>query len=105
MREPGLDRHEWETEYDALEPQLADAPAQALSELADLVERILEAHGFQLHEPATAAGNERDVVFEYLAARAVSDRIERGEDVDLGDVGAAVLGLQGVYASLLVEQP
>jgi hypothetical protein len=104
MREPGLDRHEWETQYDALEPELAAAPSQALSELADLVERILEAHGFQLHEPTTAEGNERDVVFEYLAARAVSDQVERGEEIDPGDVGAAVLGLQGVYASLLVEQ-
>ena len=104
MGEPGLDRHEWETAYDALEPELAAAPSEALPELADLVERILEARGFQLHEPTTADGNERDVVFEYLAARAVSDRVERGEDVDPGDIGAAVIGLQGVYSSLVVER-
>jgi hypothetical protein len=104
MQEPGLDRHEWESTYDALEPELADRPAEALPELADLVQRILEARGFELHEPTTADGNERDVVFEYLAARAVSDRVERGEDVDPGDVGAAVIGLQGVYSYLVVDQ-
>lgn len=104
MSEPGLDRHEWESEYDALEPELAAAPAEALPELADLVQRILGARGFQLDEPTTADGSERDVVFEYLAARAVSDRVERGEDVDPGDVGAAVIGLQGVYSHLIVDQ-
>jgi hypothetical protein len=104
MGEPGLDRHEWETEYETLEPELADAPGEALPQLADLVERILEARGFQLDEPTTVEGDERDVVFEYLAGRAVSDRVERGEDVDPGDVGAAVVGLQGVYAFFLVER-
>jgi hypothetical protein len=104
MSEPGLDRHEWEGAYDALEPELAAAPAEALPELADLVQRILEARGYQLDEPTTADGNERDVAFEYLAARAVSDRVERGEDVDPGDVGAAVIGLQGVYSYLVVDQ-
>ena len=102
--EPGLDRHEWETQYDALEPELAAAPSQALPELADLVERILVARGFQLNEPTRIEGTERDVVFEYLAGRAVSDRVERGEDVDPGDIGAAVIGLQGVYSYLVVEQ-
>jgi hypothetical protein len=104
MSEPGLDRHEWESAYDALEAELSSAPSEALPELADLVERILEARGFQLDEPTTADGNERDVVFEYLAARAVSDRVERGEDVDPGDIGAAVIGLQGIYAYLVVNQ-
>jgi hypothetical protein len=37
MLESGLDRHEWESQWQALEEQLADAPAEALPELDALV--------------------------------------------------------------------
>ena len=33
MSEPGLDRHEWETEWEQLEPDLEDSPSEALNEL------------------------------------------------------------------------
>src|SRR5918998_1711158 len=33
MQEPGLDRHEWESELQALEPELEDDPLGALPEL------------------------------------------------------------------------
>jgi hypothetical protein len=104
MHEPGLDRHEWESEYDALESELAGSPSEALPQLADLIERILSTRGYELDNPTAVDGDERDVVFEYLAARAVSDRVERGEAVDPGDIGAAVIGLQGLYSYLVVER-
>jgi hypothetical protein len=45
VRDPGLDRHEWETKWQGLEPLVADAPTEALPELAALVGRMLGAHG------------------------------------------------------------
>ena len=45
MQEPGLDRHEWETEWQALEPQVEDSPAEALPELDKLIERMLVEQG------------------------------------------------------------
>ena len=41
MVEPGLDRHEWETEWQALEPLVVDSPAEALPEVDRLVGRML----------------------------------------------------------------
>ena len=104
MREPGLDRHEWESVYATLEEELADDPAGALPELADLVERMLAERGFQLADPVTVQGEDRDVVAEYQAAREVSDRVERDGDVDPGDIAAAINGFQELYGFLLIER-
>ena len=41
MQEPGLDKHEWETQWEGLEPLIADAPGEALSEVDDLVARMI----------------------------------------------------------------
>ncbi|MDQ3875857.1 MAG: hypothetical protein M3322_10010 [Actinomycetota bacterium] len=102
-REPGLDRHEWESEMQALEPELEDSPADALPELADLVERMLLERGYDVADPVVREGEEREVVAEYLAAREISDRVERGEDVGPGDVGAAIRGLRSIYDFVIAE--
>jgi hypothetical protein len=50
MYEPVLDRHEWESEMQALEADIRDSPAEALRELDDLVSRMLEETGrLRLH--------------------------------------------------------
>ena len=46
MYEPGLDRHEWEGEMQALEDEIRESPAEALRELDDLVARMLEETGY-----------------------------------------------------------
>jgi hypothetical protein len=99
--EPGLDRHEWESRMESLDEGLHDDPEGALPDLADLVEEMLAESGYDLDDPAVREGEEREVVAEYLAARETSDRVERGEDVDPGDVGAAVTGLRGLYRYLV----
>ena len=102
--EPGLDRHEWETEMQALEPELEDSPVDALPELADLVERILEERGYDVQDPVVREGEEREIVTEYLSAREISDRVERAEAVSPGDVAAAINGLRAVYEYLVDER-
>jgi hypothetical protein len=69
MVEPGVDRHEWQSEWQALEEQLADSPAERLPELDELVGRILEARGLTIDDPAAAEGEELEIVAEFLAAR------------------------------------
>jgi hypothetical protein len=105
MVDPGLDRHEWESELRALEPDLEDAPAEALSELADLVERILNARGYDVTDPVAREGEDREVVADYRAAREISDAVERDDDaVGPGDVGAAVSALRDLAEYLLDER-
>ena len=85
MQEPGLDRHEWETEWQALEPQVEDSPAEALPELDKLIERMLVEQGHVIEGGVDAeldAEAERDLVAEFLGARQVTRLVEQGETVE-----------------------
>jgi hypothetical protein len=91
MHEPGLDLHEWETRWAELEEELAEDPAGALPEACDLIESAL------------GVGDEPDDEIErtFRAVRDVADAIERGDDVDLGDLGAAVENLRAIRAAVV----
>ena len=101
--EPGLDRHEWESELASLDEDLRDSPAEALPDLADLVQRMLDERGYDLDDPVASEGDEREVVAQYRAAREVADRVERAEDVDPGDVADAIQGLRSIYDFVVAE--
>ena len=105
MVDPGLDRHEWESELQALEPELEDDPVDALPELADLVERMLVARGYDVNDAVARDGEDREVVSEYLAAREIADAVERASaDVGPGDVAAAINGLVSLYEYVVGER-
>ena len=105
MLEPGLDRHEWESRWQALEEDLADSPAETLPELDDLVSQMLAERGYALNDPVAREGDDRDVVSEFLAAREITRLLEANADgVSPGDGGAAVNGYRSVYEYLLAER-
>ena len=105
MQEPGLSRHEWESEWAALQEQLKESPAGALTELDDLVERMLNDRGYALDDPVAREGDEREVVAEFLAAREITRLVDEGSDgVSPGDVAAAVNGYRSIYEYLIAER-
>ena len=104
MREPGLDRHEWESEWAGLEPLVVDSPEEALPELDELVARMMHARGFPLTEEAAREHEEPEIVAEFLEARRVARLAEAREPVDPGDVGAAITAYRNLYEYLL-ERP
>jgi hypothetical protein len=105
MIEPGLDRHEWESEWQALEEQLADAPAETLTDVDGLVERMLAERGYSVADPVAQEGDDREIVAEFLAAREITRLVEEGsEDVSPGDVAAAVNGYRAIFDYLLAER-
>jgi hypothetical protein len=98
MYEPGLERHEWESEWHALEDDLRTDPAQSLPEVDRLVARMLEESGYELTDPVVREGEEREVVAEYLAAHEIVEAVERDSDeVSAGDVAAAVNAYRAVF--------
>lgn len=97
MRDSGLDRHEWETEWQGLEPLVADSPAEALPELDGLVGRMMVAHGYPVDEEREYGAPEDEVVKEFAEARRVARLVEAGETVDPSDIGAAVAAYRNVY--------
>jgi hypothetical protein len=105
MYEPGLDRHEWEGELQALEEDMRDSPAEALPELDALVRRMLEHSGYDIDDPVAREGDEREVVAEYLAAREITVALERGsEDLSPGDVAAAINGFRAVFDYIVTSR-
>jgi hypothetical protein len=102
--EPGLDRHEWESELASMEDDLRDSPVEALPELANLVGRMLEERGYDLDDPVVREGEDREVVVQYQAAREVADRVDRDEDVDPGDVGDSINGLRALFDYVVAER-
>jgi hypothetical protein len=105
MVEPGVDRHEWETERQALEPLLADSPAEALPELDGLIERMMAAHGLPVTEDAVEEPPEPELLAEFLEARRITRLVDGGEAVDPGDIGAAVAGYRNLYEQLIEAHP
>ena len=106
MEEPGLDRHEWESEWHALEPLVVDSPAEALPELDNLVERMLAEVGYPV-ETANAVGDEGidpEVMASFRVAHDITMRSDAGEDVDPGDIGHAVGLYRELYAHLSNRQ-
>jgi hypothetical protein len=101
--EPGLDRHEWETEWQALEPLVVDAPAEALPEVDRLIERMLVEQGYPTTEAEAKEAAEPGVVAEFLEARRITNLVEAGEAVDPGDIGAAITAYRNLYELLLAE--
>ena len=95
--EPGLDRHEWESQGSQLSDDVRTSPEEALPELADLIQMVLEEGGYDLSDPVAREGEEREVVAEFLAAREIADQVDAGADVDPGDVAAAINGLTALH--------
>ena len=103
MTEPGLDLHEWETRWQAIQVDAEEDAAGALGELDRLIREMLVERGFQLDEPVTEEGEEPEVVRQYLAARTVKLAVDAGE-VDPGDVGAAIQGYRAIYEYIVGDR-
>jgi hypothetical protein len=105
MYDPGVDRHEWESEMQALEDNLGENPGEALPELDDLVARMLAGTGYDLADPVVREGEEREVVAEYLAAREITMLSERGDaDLDPEDITTAIDGYRAIFDYLVATR-
>jgi hypothetical protein len=103
MSEPGLDRHEWETEWAELEADLEDSPAESLPELDDLIARMLAEAGYPVDtpDPVDDEGIDPEILTSFQAARETTRQVDRGEDFDPGDVAQAIELYRGIYEHLL----
>jgi hypothetical protein len=96
VTEPGLDLHEWETQWQQLQDESVDDPAQTLPEIVRLVETILRERGFQLDEPVTAEGYDADIVRDFLATSELAAAAET-DSADPEDVEVALEELREIH--------
>ncbi len=101
MRDPGLDRHEWETQWQALAADLEDSPGETLPELGGLVERMLIERGLPIHDEVADDGIEPDLLAQYRSARDITRRVDHGEDVDPAEIGQAIRNYREIYEQLI----
>jgi hypothetical protein len=105
MHEPGLDLHEWESEWESFEDDLHTDPADALPELDRLVSRMLTESGYEPADPVAGEGDEHEIVAEYVAAHEIAEAVERdSDDVSPGDVASAVDGYRTVFDHLVATR-
>jgi hypothetical protein len=106
MGEPGLDRHEWETEWEQLEPDVEDSPAEALHDLDDLIARMLTGVGYPLDtpDPVDDEGIDPEVMTSFNAAREITRQVDRGDDVDPGDIAQAVNLYRELYEHVIARE-
>jgi hypothetical protein len=102
--EPGLDRHDWESEWQQLEPLVRDSPAEALPELHALIVRMLQEREVLDEDLVATEGADPELLAEYVAGKDVVDRLERDEDVDPGEIGSVVGGYRSLYEFLTTER-
>ena len=102
MRDPGLDRHDFSSEWESVWEEVVTDPREALPELEDILKRMLERHGYVLDgdDPA-AQGDSVEVLVPYASIRDMADLIREGEDVDAGDLGQAIADAREIYDSLI----
>jgi hypothetical protein len=105
MHEPGLDRHDWETEWAELEPLIVDSPAETLPEIDDFIARMLTEVGYTIGTPDAVddEGVDPEVVASFTAAHEIAEQVDRGETVDPGDIGQAITLYREIYEHLITR--
>jgi hypothetical protein len=101
MEEPGLDEHGWASRYEALEPELRDAPAETLADLDELIAEMMEARGYPLAERPGEDTTAPETIRQFTEARRVTRQIDTGDPYDPGDVANAVDAYRSLYDHLL----
>jgi hypothetical protein len=99
-----LDRHVWESQLRSLEDELRGDPESGLPLLADMIERMLEERGIDVDDPVADDGIDPEIRATFRAARELADRVDEPEDIDPGDVGAAIENLRALFDYLVAER-
>jgi hypothetical protein len=105
MQEPGLDEHEWITEWEDIDTLLKESPTEALSEADDLIARMMEARGLPVAEREGEELIEPEITRSFAEARRVTRQIDSGESYDPGDVALAVETYRELYTYLIEFGP
>jgi hypothetical protein len=100
--EPGLDRHEWESEWASLEDDIADSPETALAYVHELITRMLTERAVLDESLVALEGADPEWVRSWEAGR---DLVRRVEDptyrVDPQEVLDQIEDYRGLFQSLL----
>jgi uncharacterized membrane protein YccC len=104
MREPGLDRHEWESEWASLEEDFEEAPAASLRSVHDLMSRMLRERGILDQSFVANEGADPELIGPWTAAAELVRRLDDELDVEEDDIREALEDYRALFEALVVER-
>jgi hypothetical protein len=105
MSEPGLDLHQWETEWASLEDDIADSPETALPSVHELMTRMLKERRILDVSLAATEGADPDYVRTWETGVELVAAIEDpGRNVEHEDVVEAIENYRELFETLVAER-
>jgi hypothetical protein len=104
LEEPGLDRHEWESEWASLEEDLPDAPREALPYVHELITRMLSERNVLDGSLVAREGADPDLIKPWEAGRELLRRLDAAEDIEDDDIREAIENYRELFETLLTER-
>ena len=92
MVEPGLDRHEWESQWASLEEEFDADPADSLRAVHELLTRMLRERNILDDDLVAVEGADPELIRPWVAARDLVQRLDAELDVEETDVREALEG-------------
>ena len=103
--EPGLDVHEWQSEWASLEDDFADSPETALPQVHELITRMLAERQILDESLVAREGADPDFVRTWEAGRDLVARLDDpGLEVEQQDVVDQIEEYRGLFAALIEER-
>jgi hypothetical protein len=104
MVEPGLDRHEWESEWASLEEDFDGDPGGSLRAVHELMTRVLSERQILDDDQVAVEGADPELVGPWAAARDLVQRLDADLDVEETDVREALEGYRELFPTLLGDR-
>jgi hypothetical protein len=105
VSEPGLDVHEWESEWASLEDDIADSPETALPYVHELMTRVLKERRVLDDSLAVLEGADPEWVKTWEAgAELVRKLDDPGVDVERADLVEQIENYRELFETLLAER-
>jgi hypothetical protein len=103
--EPGLDVHQWESEWASLEDDLADSPETALPLVHELITRMLRERTILDDNLVVAEGADPEWFRTWEAGKELVALLEDpGADVDRQDIVDQIEEYRGLFEALVAER-
>ncbi|MGH2932275.1 MAG: hypothetical protein ACRDKK_05370 [Gaiellaceae bacterium] len=104
MQEPGLDRHEWQSEWASLEEDFDADPFNSLRYVHELIGRMLKERGILDDSFVATEGADPELLRPYEAGAELIRRIDSELDVEDADVREALENYRELFETLVTER-
>jgi hypothetical protein len=104
MQEPGLDRHEWESEWASLEEDFDADPFNSLRYVHALITRMLKERRILDENLVVKEGVDPDLIRPWEAGSELVRRLDAELDVEEADVREALENYRDLFQTLVSER-